>query len=57
MTGHPYIPFVCGENFSFLFVGFLNYHAKKGSKMVGMMDVDQNLFPSSASFGASFCSH
>ena len=29
-----------------------NHHAKKGSKMVVMMDLDQNLFPSTASFGA-----
>ena len=28
-------------------------HVKKGSKMVVMMDLDQNLFPSTASFGAS----
>jgi len=35
----------------------LNHHTKKGSKMVVMMDLDQNLFPSIASFGASFCSH
>jgi len=28
-------------------LGF-NHHAKKGSKMVVMMDLDQNLFPSTA---------
>jgi len=32
-------------------LGF-NHHVKKGSKMVVMMDLDQNLFPSTASFGA-----
>jgi len=26
-------------------IGFLNHHAKKGSKMVVMMDLDQILFP------------
>ena len=31
-------------------LGF-NHHAKKGSTMVVMMDLDQNLFPSTASFG------
>jgi len=31
-------------------LGF-NHHAKKGSKMVVMMDLEQNLFPSTASFG------
>jgi len=30
-------------------LGF-NHHAKKGSKIVVMMDLDQNLFPSTASF-------
>ena len=35
--------------------GFLNHHVKKGN-MVLMMDLVQNLFPSTASFGASFCS-
>ena len=29
------------------------HHAKKGSKMVVMMDLDQNLIPSTASFGTS----
>ena len=38
-------------------IGFLNHHVKKGSKMVVMMDLDQNLSPSTASFGASFCLH
>ena len=33
-------------------LGF-NHHAKKGSNMVVMMDLDQNLFPSTASFGVS----
>jgi len=28
----------------------INHHAKKGSKMVVMMDLDQNLFPSTAPF-------
>jgi len=37
-------------------IGFLNHHATKGSKMVMMMDLDQNLFPSTVSSGASFCS-
>ena len=37
-------------------LGF-NHHAKKGSKMVVMMDLDQNLFPSTASFGSPFCFH
>ena len=37
-------------------IGFLNHHTKKGSKMVVMMDLYQNLSPSTASFGASFCS-
>ena len=39
-------------------LGF-NHHAKKRSKMVVMMDLDlnQNLFPSTASFGAPFCFH
>jgi len=37
-------------------LGF-NHHAKKGSKMVVMMDLDQNLFPSTASFGTPFCFH
>jgi len=31
-------------------LGF-NHHVKKGSKMVVMMNLDQNLFPSTASFG------
>jgi len=35
----------------------LNHHAKKGSKTVEMMDLDQNLFPSTASFGTPFCFH
>jgi len=35
----------------------LNYHIKKGNMMVVMMDLDQNLFHSTASFGASFCFH
>jgi len=38
-------------------IGFLNHHTKKGSKMVVMMDLDQNLFPSIASFDVSFCFH
>ena len=38
-------------------IGLLNQHAKKGSKMVVMMDLGQNLFPSTASFDASFCFH
>ena len=33
-------------------LGF-NHHGKKGSKVVVMMDLHQNLFPSTASFGAS----
>jgi len=37
-------------------LGF-NHHAKKGSKMVVMIDLDQNLFPSTASFGTPFCFH
>ena len=37
--------------------GLLNHHVKKGNKMVVMIDLDQNLFPSTASFGASFCFH
>jgi len=36
--------------------GLLNHHVKKGSMMVVMMDLDQNLFPSTVSYGASFCS-
>jgi len=36
--------------------GLLNHHVKKGNKMVVMIDLDQNLFPSTASFGASFYS-
>jgi len=35
--------------------GLLNYHIKKGNMMVLMMDLDQNLFSSTASFGGSFC--
>ena len=35
-------------------LGF-NHHAKKGSKMVVMMDLDKN--PSTASYGAPFCFH
>jgi len=35
-------------------IGFLNHHVKKGSKMVVMMDLDEELFPSTASFGAPF---
>jgi len=35
----------------------LNHHVKKGSKIVVMMDLDKNLFPSTASFGACFCFH
>ena len=35
----------------------LNHHAKKGNMMVVMIDLDQNLLPSTASFGASFCFH
>jgi len=31
----------------------INYHVKKGNMMVVMMDLDQNLFPSTASFGVS----
>ena len=31
----------------------LNHHAKKGNMMVVMIDLDQNLLPSTASFGAS----
>jgi len=38
-------------------IGFPDHHVKEGSKMVVMMDLDQNLFPSTASFGASFCFH
>jgi len=38
-------------------IGLLNHHAKKGSMMVVMMDLDQSLFSSTASFGASFCFH
>ena len=39
-------------------IGFLYHRAKKGSKMmVMMMDYEQNLFPSTARFGASFCFH
>jgi len=34
----------------------LNHHVKKGNMMVVMMDLDQNLFPLTASFGTSFCS-
>jgi len=32
----------------------LNHHVKKGNMM---MDLDKNLFPSTAGFGASFCFH
>jgi len=35
----------------------INHHVKKGSKMVVMMDLGQNLFPSTASFDASSCFH
>jgi len=35
--------------------GLLSHHVKKGSTMVVMMDMDQNLFTSTASFGAPFC--
>ena len=38
-------------------IGFLNHHDKNGSKMMAMMDLDQDLFPSTASFGVSFCFH
>ena len=31
-------------------IRFLNHCAKKGSKMAVMMDLDQNLFPSTVSF-------
>jgi len=30
---------------------------ESGSKMVVMMDLEQNLFPSTASFGTPFCFH
>ena len=38
-------------------VWVLGFNRKKGSKLVVMMDLDQNLFPSTASFGAPFCFH
>jgi len=38
-------------------IGFLNHHVKEGSKMVVMMDLEQDLFPSTVSFDASFCFH
>jgi len=38
-------------------IGFLNHHVKKGSKMVVIMDRDQNLFPLTESFGAPFGFH
>ena len=31
--------------------------SRKEKMMVVMIDLDQNLFPSTASFGASFCFH
>jgi len=35
----------------------LNHHVKNWNMMVMMMDLDWNLFPSTASFGASFYFH
>ena len=35
----------------------LNHHVKKGNMMVMVTDLDHNLFPSTARFGASFCFH
>jgi len=37
--------------------GLLNHHVKEGNKMVVMVDLDQKLFPSTASFGASLFFH
>jgi len=34
-----------------------NHHVKKENMMVVMMDLDQNLFLSTASFGTVFCFH
>jgi len=31
--------------------------SRKEAEIVVMMDIDQNLLPSTASFGASFCFH
>jgi len=36
-------------------IGLLNHHVKKGNMMVVTMELDHNLFPSTASFDASFC--
>ena len=36
---------------------WVNHHIKKGNMIVVMTDLDQNLFPSTASFFASFFFH
>jgi len=37
--------------------GLLDHHVQRKNMMVVMMELDQNLFPSTASFGSSFCFH